>query len=560
MSATQTCTATAPPEPVHLDTRLTSLSLDEPRTLRLHDAEGGVSKSRTWAIIVCVASATALGSFLNGVISVSLPALTAELKLEPALMLWYVAWPSYAAPLLTVVVPRPASIFSLTCGCTLLLCGALGDLLGARSVYATGCFLQAVFSMACGLATTGPQIIAFRGFSGVAISMCLPTAVSLITASFPPGKKRNIGFACMGGGQTVGFSSGLALGGVIVDTIGWRWSFHIGAVLSAVILAVALWALPRPRNLEPVTWNRLVSEVDWVGALLASVALSTCSYVLASITRNIAAIAQPANITLLVLSALTAATFVVWVGRRERLGKPAIIPNSLWRNKLFTSVCINVFLVWGACNATETLSSFYYQYVQGLSATATSGQFGMPRLDARQAHLHSCTSVRMLPVPIGGALSNIIMALAVHLMRADMASFAAVGIAVVTPVLMANADPSWSYWVCCFPAMLVNAVGTNAMYTISNLVITSLFPSQTQGVAGGVYNTIAQIGRSVGLTTSALIASTTTARLAVADSTPEALLTGYKAAWWYCLGLYGVTVVVIWWGLRNVGKVGAKTD
>ncbi|KAF6808506.1 integral membrane protein [Colletotrichum plurivorum] len=522
MTTTQTCTVAAPPELVDLGTRLTSMPMDEPRNLRLNDSEGGVSKSRTWAIIVCVTSATALGSFLNGIISVSLPSLTADLNLEPALMLW------------------PASIFSLTCGCTLLLCGALADLLGARSVYATGCFLQAVFSMACGLATTGPQIIAFRGFSGIAISMCLPTAVSLITASFPSGKKRNIGFACMGGGQTVGFSLGLALGGVFVDTIGWRWSFHIGAVLSGTILVVALWALPRPQNLEPVTWKRLVSEVDWVGALLCSLALSMCSYVLASITRNIRAIAQPANIVLLVLSAVTAAAFVVCVGRRERLGKPAIIPNSLWKNKLFTSVCINVFLVYGAGNATETLSSFYYQYVQSLSATATS--------------------VRMLPIPIGGTLSNIVMALTVHLIRADMASFAAVGIAMVTPVLMANADPSWTYWVCCFPAMLVNAVGMNAMYTISNLVITSLFPPQTQGVAGGVYNTIAQIGRSVGVTTSALIASTTTVQLVAGDPTPKTLLTGYQAAWWYSLGLYGVAMVIILWGLRNVGKVGAKKD
>jgi MFS family permease len=228
--------------------------------------------------------------------------------------------------------------------------------------------------MACGLAVTGPQIIAFRAISGVAISMCLPSAVSLITSSFPPGKKRNVGFACMGGGQTLGFSSGLSLGGLFVDTIGWRWSFHIGAILSAIILGIALWALPRPRNLEPVTWNRLVTEVDWVGALLASVALSMCSYVLASITRNISAIARPANIALLVMSAVTAVAFVFWVGRRERLGKPAIIPNSLWKNKLFSSVCINVFLVWGACNATETLASFYFQYVLGLTATATSGE------------------------------------------------------------------------------------------------------------------------------------------------------------------------------------------
>jgi hypothetical protein len=84
MSVTQTCTVTATPDPVHLS----ELSIDVPLTMRSRDSEGGVSKSRTWAIIVCVASATALGSFMNGVIAVSLPALAADLALDPALMLW----------------------------------------------------------------------------------------------------------------------------------------------------------------------------------------------------------------------------------------------------------------------------------------------------------------------------------------------------------------------------------------------------------------------------------------------------------------------------------------
>lgn len=96
MSATQTCTVVSTPEPVHL----TELSIDEPLTIRSQDYGGGVSKSRTWAIIVCVASATALGSFMNGVIAVSLPALAADLALDPALMLWS------NHPILQTIIPN----------------------------------------------------------------------------------------------------------------------------------------------------------------------------------------------------------------------------------------------------------------------------------------------------------------------------------------------------------------------------------------------------------------------------------------------------------------------
>lgn len=86
-----------------------------------------------------------------------------------------------------------------------------------------GCLFQSIFNLACGFPKTGTQLIAFRAFSGVATSMCLPSAVRIITESLKPGKIRNIAFASMGGGQPLGFSVGLSLGGVLADTIGWQW-------------------------------------------------------------------------------------------------------------------------------------------------------------------------------------------------------------------------------------------------------------------------------------------------------------------------------------------------
>jgi MFS family permease len=99
----------------------------------------------------------------------------------------------------------------------------MADLFGARQLYLLGCFCQSAVTLACGLSRTGTQIIVFRALAGISISMCLPSSVSLITHSFAPGKRRNIAFAAMGGGQPVGFAIGLSLGGVFADTIGWRW-------------------------------------------------------------------------------------------------------------------------------------------------------------------------------------------------------------------------------------------------------------------------------------------------------------------------------------------------
>jgi MFS family permease len=146
-------------------------------------------------------------------------------------------------------------------------------------MYLIGCFLQSVFTLACGLSQNGIQLIIFRALAGIAISFCLPSAVSIITSTFPEGKRRNIAFASMGGGQPIGFSLGLTLGGVLSDSIGWRWGFYIAAIINTVILALAIYGLPRNiDSQDPITWTRLRSDIDWVGAFISSVSLALLSY------------------------------------------------------------------------------------------------------------------------------------------------------------------------------------------------------------------------------------------------------------------------------------------
>jgi len=145
-------------------------------------------------------------------------------------------------------------------------------------MYLTGCVLQSGFTLACGLSQNGTQLIVFRGFAGVAISFCLPSAVSIITSTFPEGKRRNLAFAAMGGGQPIGFSLGLTLGGVFADTIGWRWGFHIAAIINTVVFFVGFFGLPKVDTAQDNVWYRLKTEIDWVGITIGGVSLAMLSY------------------------------------------------------------------------------------------------------------------------------------------------------------------------------------------------------------------------------------------------------------------------------------------
>jgi MFS family permease len=165
----------------------------------------------------------------------------------------------------------------LTCGCTLLLLGSIADAVGSRPMYLAGCLFQIAFTLACGLSQTSAQIIVFRGFGGIASSFLLPSAVSIVSESFPDGKQRNMAFALLGGSQPVGFALGLLLGGLLSN---WRWGFYLAASVSGVILALAFWALPQRKVKRSDLWVHLKHKIDWVGIAIGSASVGLLSYAL----------------------------------------------------------------------------------------------------------------------------------------------------------------------------------------------------------------------------------------------------------------------------------------
>ena len=491
----------------------------------------GISKSQTVAIISCITCITGIGNLLAGLLTVCIPVVAADINIPQAQQLW------------------PAAAYALVCGCTLLPCGAAADVLGCRRVCLFGALLQSASAVGAGLAATPGQLIALRGVAGVASSFCLPSAVGVAAHAFPAAgspRRRSAAFAAMGGGAAVGFGLGLVLGGVCADTVGWRWGFYITAMLNGGVLALALWALPRgvdgtPLGREALT--RLVRDVDWVGALLVSACLALLSYELSVATEPDAerSMRRPLNLVLLCTSVALLPVCGLWMQRQTRLDRPVLIPNTLWANIPFTAVCATVFLVWGSLNASEQLTALYLQDVRGTSALTASLYF--------------------LPAPICGALMNVAIGYLLPHLRPSFAIPIACLISGVAPLLLATLCriDGPRYWYAVFPAMALNPLGADAIYTIANLVVSAAFPVKTQALAGGIFNMLAQIGKSVGIATTAVIARQVTA-LAEEPDAKEAVLRGYKGGWWYNCALAITSVAVSYWGLRSVERLGVKRE
>ncbi|KAH8745569.1 major facilitator superfamily domain-containing protein [Diaporthe sp. PMI_573] len=491
------------------------------------------SRSRSAAIIFSITCITGISNLLAGLLTVCIPVIATDLGIESGLQLW------------------PASAFALACGCTLLLCATAADLLGCRRVCLLGATLQAGSALGAGLSKTPTQLIALRAFAGVAASMCLPSAAGIVSSTFPHSTRprtRTAAFSAMGGGQAVGFGLGLALGGLFSGTVGWRWGFHATAILNVLVLVIALWSLPiSVDDAAPLgrdTAIRLRKELDWLGALIISTSLAFLSYVLAVVTDSDASnhMRQPLNIVFLGTGVALMPVHVFWMHHQKLQGRPALIPNELWQSKPFTSVCITVFLVWGALNASEQLTALYLQDVREFSTLTSSLYF--------------------LPAPVCGILTNVAVAVFLPRLKASYAVPVGCLVSGLAPLLLAALCrvQGPSYWGAIFQAMAINPIGADLMYTIAMLVVTDAFPSKTQALAGGVFNMVAQIGKSVGIATTAIIAQQVSSPLLKSVDAREALLRGYHAGWWYNCGLSLISVVVSLWGLRSVGRLGVKRD
>ncbi|KGO71186.1 Major facilitator superfamily domain, general substrate transporter [Penicillium expansum] len=496
-----------------------SLEKDEKTTLQ------------SFLIITIITGVTFISVSGTGILTTALPRISTDINLDRDLIFW------------------PASVYALSAGCTLLAFGSVADVVGSKRMWLIGSGASCPLILACGLARTGNQFIIFRALLGLFVAMCLPTSMSLVTASFPPGRKRNIAFAATGMGQPLGYALGLILGGVLTSTIGWRWGFYITAILDAVLFVSSIFILPSDtdsKKLSKITWHNLAYNIDWIGVVILALAFGLLSYVLAMVTVSYKNISKPQYIVLLIISLLLLPVFSLWVRWQVKRQKPALIPNALWRNLPFLFICVAMFFTWAAFNSFQYISTLFFQDVQNLSALQAS--------------------IRFLPMAGVGVLTNIIAAHLVSKVNVNMLLGISAVITAVSPILMAVASPEWTYWTAAFIAMTLSPINGDVLWTVSSLIICRAFPDNSQALAGSVFNTISQLGNSVGLAVTAVIATSVAAHedgSATGTSTSQTmseLLEGYRAAYWTIFAGMVVVCLVSSLGLRKVGKVGIKQD
>ncbi len=257
-------------------------------------------------------------------------------------------------PSLTWVLTAYTVVF----GGLMLLGGRLADLLGARRIALTGLAVFTAASLASGLATGAPMLIAGRIAQGAGAALLSPAALALVTTMFSGrDRHRALGvWAAIGG---AGSAIGVVLGGLLTATAGWPWVFFINVPVGAVVLAAVPALIPAARPQDPG------ARLDVPGALLVTGATGAAIYGLVNAGGH-----GWGTAAVLVPLAVAAAGYAAFALAERRAAAPLMDLRLLTRRPVAAGALL-MLVATGLLVGSFFLGSFYLQRVQGFSALTT---------------------------------------------------------------------------------------------------------------------------------------------------------------------------------------------
>lgn len=246
----------------------------------------------------------------------------------------------------------------------LIVAGALSDHYGRRRIFSVGLALFAVTSALCGVAPTIETLIGARLLQGAAGALLVPGSLSLITQAFDA-HERARAFGVWAAATSGMVLLGPLLGGVLVDTAGWRVAF----LINVPVLAFALWATRA--HLRESRDKRSDARFDWLGSIVGALAVGGLSFGL--IRGQERAWADPIAWVILVIGAIALVAFPILMATR----RDPLVPLDLFRSRTFASINLATFFLYGALYVTFSYQGIVFQGVLGYTALA-AGAVSLP--------------------------------------------------------------------------------------------------------------------------------------------------------------------------------------
>jgi EmrB/QacA subfamily drug resistance transporter len=460
------------------------------------------SDPKRWQALAVLSLAYLMVVLDVSIVNVALPSIQKQLHFSTGALQWVV------------------SGYALTFGGFLLLGGRLGDLLGRRRVFMAGLALFALFSLACGLATSSEVLIATRVLQGAAGAILSPSVFSIVSVTFAEGSERNKALGILGAIAGSGAAIGVLLGGVLTEFAGWEWIFFVNVPIAlGALIAV-------PRVVRESRAPDMARHFDVAGAVTVTGGLMLLVYGLTRAPRvgwgSLETISAFVGFAVLIAAALVIELRSRW---------PLIDLNIFRRRTLAGANGIGLILgtmIFG----TFFLLSLYTQTVLGYSPLRTGVGY---------------LAIALTAVVVAGISQALVTRLGVRPVLAVGMLLLGLALAYFTQI-----SPNGSYWSDLFPGFVVMGIGLGCSFVPISIAALSGVTGKEAGLASGLINTSQQVGGALGLAILTTVSTTRTDNLLGSGVAPPSALTqGFQVAFWVAVGLAALGVATTLLVLRR---------
>jgi len=249
--------------------------------------------------------------------------------------------------------------YLLTSTITVPIFGKLSDLYGRKWFYAGGIVVFVIGSILSGISSNIVELIIYRGIQGLGAGIIFASAFAIVADLIPPANRGKWQGAF---GAVWGLASvlGPTVGGWLTDGPGWRWVFYVNVPVGLVALAVIIALYPRE------TVHAKDKSIDWLGALT----------LIASLTPLLLALSLGGtpgwdwgSSQIFWLFAAATVFLAAFIFVQARVAKEPIIPLDLFKNSIFTTSILTVFMTGVGLFGATLYIPLYIQAIQGDSAT-----------------------------------------------------------------------------------------------------------------------------------------------------------------------------------------------
>jgi EmrB/QacA subfamily drug resistance transporter len=393
--------------------------------------------------------------------------------------------------------------YALVFGGLLLLGGRLADLYGRRRIFMAGLTLFAVASLLGGLAQSETLLLGARGLQGFGAALASPSALALITTTFPAGPARNRAFAVYAAMSGAGAAVGLILGGWLTgsnfslfgtDVHGWRLTFLINVPIGIVTALLAPRFLPESES-HP-------GQLDIPGAITGTGGLLAIVYGLTHAGNASYGWGDRWTITSLVAGVVLLVLFMVVETRVEH----PLLPFRVFANQTRAASFVAMMLLPAAMFAMFFFLSLTIQLVMGYSPLKTGIAFlPFSFAIAISAAIVSNLVARFDPRYIAGLGTLFAAGALFGFSRISVPDSA--GDVLHAVQSGQHLGDGVNYWTQILPFVVLFAIGMGMVFVPLTLTAVHHVRAEDSGIGSGVLNTMQQVGGALGLAILSTVAS-----------------------------------------------------